>query len=418
LLEWELSGIFMTNIGRISFSRIMSLILLPLIQCKSTPAEPPSLLESGEDAYHFGALSSTKTEGAPDKIVRFAFYHLGWHFKSSADLLLKLGDSKYFSATAAAEVIQRVKPQVLFLSGLDVDAQELTVSKFSSSFLTVTQSGQTPIQYPHLYCMKSNNKLRSSCILSKFPFKSDKIRTFKNFAWEDMQKSKIPKNFRFQSKYKNPIQAKLDRLKSAKKLFSHNFADIPMVIGKTEIHLIHLLSAPTELESLSETVIPEQYQDESQFLQDYLSPETSQYIEDDSGKKGGIAANAHYVIGADFRMDPSDGPGTKTSINQLLDLDILNSNVLPNSVGATEDAAVEAGKNAFHIGTASNDTTYFSPETHGNLRTSFLIPNKSLTIDSSGVFWPDTSHPARRLIDPKVTNRRLIYVDLQIPSGL
>ena len=89
-----------------------------------------------------------------------------------------------------------------------------------------------------------------------------------------------------------------------------------------------------------------------------------------------------------------------------------------------EDALNEGSANDTHIGNPREDTGDFNPFAPGNLRVDYVLPSvEGLKPVGAGVFWPTSDSPLDRLINPAfgaggVTDHRLVYVDVEIPSAI
>ena len=75
---------------------------------------------------------------------------------------------------------------------------------------------------------------------------------------------------------------------------------------------------------------------------------------------------------------------------------------------------MQAGRNLTHTGDPALDTADWSDETGpGNLRVSYVLPDKRLQVIDAGVFWPASNDPLRNLITGEGAARhRLVWVDL------
>ena len=73
------------------------------------------------------------------------------------------------------------------------------------------------------------------------------------------------------------------------------------------------------------------------FWIDYVTPGAGEYIYDDAGNHGGIAADARFVIVGDQNLDPNDGDGMRDVGQRLLATPGLQD-PHPRSLGGPEDA--------------------------------------------------------------------------------
>jgi 3-phytase len=66
-------------------------------------------------------------------------------------------------------------------------------------------------------------------------------------------------------------------------------------------------------------------------------------------------------------------------------------------LGGPDEAIRQGGANETHAGDPRFDTADFADTAPGNLRVDYVLPRRSLEIESSGVFWPLRSDPLFRL---------------------
>lgn len=144
---------------------------------------------------------------------------------------LAAGDAQ---AAAVAEIIQRVRPDVILLNEFDYDSTGDALDLFERRYLAIGQNGAHSIQYPYHYVAPVNTGVQSGqdldhngkagdpgdafgygsfpgqygmVILSMYPIETDKVRTFQKFLWKDMPNAMLPKNPDGSSYY---TQAELD----------------------------------------------------------------------------------------------------------------------------------------------------------------------------------------------------------------
>ena len=99
-----------------------------------------------------------------------------------------------------------------------------------------------------------------------------------------------------------------------------------------------------------------------------------------NGNKGGLAAGSSFVIMGDQNADPVDGDSFDNAIQQLLQNPGINTNVIPTSGGAAQQAELQGGANANQKGNPYFDTADFADGTPGNLRTDYVLPSADLQI--------------------------------------
>jgi Endonuclease/Exonuclease/phosphatase family len=312
-------------------------------------------------------------------------------------------------ARNVAEVIQRVRPDVLLINEFDFDPA--AVALFHDNFLQVSQNGSAPIKYRYSFIAPSNTGIPTGkdldnngaigggndafgfgafpgqfgmVVYSKYPIATEDVRTFQVFRWKDMPGNLIPTPFYA------PDEVDILRLSSK----SH--WDIPIEIGKKTVHFLVAHPTPPVFDGPEDRNGRRNF-DEIRFWADYISPGKSDYIYDDEGVHGGLKPGELFVIAGDQNSDPLDGDSVPGAIQQLLDHPLINTKSTPQSAGAVEATALQGGANLSHRSDPRFDTADFSDAAPGNLRADYVLPRKNLKIVDSGVFWPVQASPFFRL---------------------
>jgi hypothetical protein len=312
-------------------------------------------------------------------------------------------------ARNVAEVIQRVRPDVLLINEFDFDPA--AVALFHDNFLQVSQNGSAPIKYRYSFIAPSNTGIPTGkdldnngaigggndafgfgafpgqfgmVVYSKYPIATEDVRTFQLFRWKDMPGNLIPTPFYA------PDEVDILRLSSK----SH--WDIPIEIGKKTVHFLVAHPTPPVFDGPEDRNGRRNF-DEIRFWADYISPGKSDYIYDDEGVHGGLKPGELFVIAGDQNSDPLDGDSVPGAIQQLLDHPLINTKSTPQSAGAVEATALQGGANLSHRSDPRFDTADFSDAAPGNLRADYVLPRKNLKIVDSGVFWPVQASPFFRL---------------------
>ena len=346
---------------------------------------------------------SASSNTVPD--VRFATFNASLN-RSAEGLLVEhlsnpdVDDVFRRQAKNVAEVIQRVRPDVLLINEFDFDPR--AVAFFHDNFLQVSQNGSAPIKYRYSFIAPSNTGIPTGkdldnsgtigggnegvgfgafpgqfgmVVYSKYPIATDDVRTFQLFRWKDMPGNLIPTPFY------SPDEVDILRLSSK----SH--WDVPIEIGKNTVHFLVAHPTPPVFDGPEDRNGRRNF-DEIRFWADYVSPGKSDYIYDDEGVQGGLKPGELFVIAGDQNSDPLDGDSVPGAIQQLLDHPLINTTKTPESAGAVEAAALQGGANATHRSDPRFDTADFADGAPGNLRADYVLPRKSLRIVDSGVFWP------------------------------
>ena len=119
-----------------------------------------------------------------------------------------------------------------------------------------------------------------------------------------------------------------------------------------------------------------------------------------------------FVLLGDANTDPADGDGRPAAIKALLAHGNLQDTA-PQSPGGRE-----AGLDSPHTGDPRHDTVDWpdGEDRPGNLRVSYLLPSRDITVLQSGVFWPTLGTPEADLLglDGQSSRHRPVWVDIDI----
>jgi hypothetical protein len=143
--------------------------------------------------------------------------------------------------------------------------------------------------------------------------------------------------------------------------------------------------------------------DEIRFWADYLSDgEIAAYIYDDTGGRGGLAAERFVVLG-DLNASMEEGDARREGIEELLGHEKVRRGLLPTSDG----------------GRANRADSKFSPAHTAawGMRADYVIPSKAgWRLVDAGVFWPTQDDPLFRLVRNRraSSDHRLVWVDLEL----
>jgi Endonuclease/Exonuclease/phosphatase family len=374
--------------------------------------------------------------------VRFATYNASLNRNFDGQLVMDLATPLNAQAAAVAEVIQRVRPDVLLVNEFDFDAGGVALRLFQDNYLSVPHNGAAPIVYPYRFAAESNTGIPTGkdlnnngvvggpedafgfgffpgqfgmAVYSMYPIQTDKVRTFQRFLWKDMPGAKLPDDpaTPAPADWYAPDELAIFRLSSK----SH--WDLPLQVGRERIHFLVSHPTPPVFDGPEDRNGTRNF-DEIRFWADYITPYRSDYIYDDQGRRGGLERKAEFVIAGDQNSDPLDGDSIPGSIQLLLDHPLVNTDETPESAGAVEQSALQGGANLTHRSDPRFDTADFADTAPGNLRADYVLPRKTLRIVDSGVFWPLASDPLFRLVGVfpfPTSDHKLVWVDLRIKGA-
>ena len=387
--------------------------------------------------------------------VRFATFNASLNRFNAGDLATELATPGSAHPDTIAEIIQRVRPDVLLINEFDFDAGGVAAQGFQDNYLSVAHGDAAPIVYPYHFVAPSNTGIPSGvdldnngsvggpndafgfgffpgqfgmAVYSMFPIDEDELRTFQLFLWKDMPGALLPVD---------PSTGQMwysDEALNVFRLSSKSHWDVPVLIpkdddGDSKTKTVHfLVSHPTPpVFDGPEDRNGTRNHDEIRFWADYIIPSRSGYIADDDGRAGGLPPGALFVIAGDQNSDPLDGDSIPGSAQLLLDHPLVNTTVTPSSPGGAEQAALQGNANTLHLSDPAFDTADFFDGfppppfggAPGNLRADYVLPGKSLRILDAAVFWPASDDPLFPLVGTfpfPSSDHRLVWVDVRVPS--
>jgi hypothetical protein len=380
--------------------------------------------------------------------LRFASFNASLNRSTAGELVADLSTPDDPQAANVAEIIQRVRPEVLLVNEFDYDARGEALALFQDNYLSVPHNGAAPIRYPYRFSAPSNTGIPSGfdlnndgsiggpddafgfgffpgqygmAVYSQHPIDTDAVRTFQHFLWKDMPGALLPDDpdTPEPADWYTPAELEVVRLSSK----SH--WDLPIRIDGRTVHFLVSHPTPPVFDG-PEDRNGRRNHDEIRFWADYVDPRGATYIYDDEGVHGGLHPRDLFVIAGDQNSDPRDGDGVPGAIQQLLDAPQVNAGRTPASAGAVEASRVQGGANDEHRSAPRFDTADFADVPGpGNLRADYVLPSRRLPIVGAGVFWPTSDDPLSRLtgtFDPALggfpsSDHRLVWVDV-LPIGV
>ncbi len=378
--------------------------------------------------------------------LRVATFNASLNRNAAGELIADLTTPDDAQAQAVAEIIQRTRPDVLLVNEFDFDAEGRAADLFRQNYLEVAQGDDLEgIEYPYVFVAPSNTGVSSGVdlagdgqidgnddfgfggfpgqfafvVYSKQPIVASDIRTFQEFRWKDM-----PGNLLTNDPTDNP----LDEFYTAEgievlRLSSKNHVDLPVRVGEEIVHILAAHPTPPVFDGDEDRNGKRNF-DEIRFWQDYVAG--ADYMTDDQGRSGGLAADARFVIVGDYNADPFDGDSFPGAAQQLLTHSLVDgsptdADVTPTSAGGPDAAERQGGANLVHRGDPAFDTADFGFNSAdpandlapGNLRVDYALPSEQgLAIVDAGVFWQASNDPLFPLAEFPTSDHRLVHVDL------
>ena len=400
---------------------------------------------------------------AASPVTRFATFNASLNRNVAGQALTHLSAPGNAQANAVAEIIQRVRPEILLINEFDYYAPTAAhpdgplVDAFRDNYLAIGLNGAQPIDYPYSFVAPSNTGVSSGfdlnnngvtdttpgdnpygddslgfgvfegqfgmVVYSQHPILADDVRTFQHFLWKDMPGALLPDD---------PATPALSDWYNAQELAifplsSKSHWDVPIDVDGTTVHFLVSHPTPPVFDG-PEDRNGTRNSDEIRLWADYITPgPTSDYIYDDAGTFGGLKPGSAFVIAGDQNSDPLDGDSIPGSIQQLLDHRLVNTSVTPSSEGGAHYADVQNFLNDSHESDPHHDTADFCDTPAfppcsgpGNLRADYVLPRKSLKIVDAQVFWPFPPDPLVRLTGAGFpvpsSDHRLVWVDIRVPG--
>lgn len=344
---------------------------------------------------------------------------------------LRSGDA---TARKLAAVIQTVRPDVLLLNELDRDDAGDAARLFRERYLGESQYGLEPLTYRYGFQASVNTGVDSGqdldqdgqlggpgdawgfgrhpgqygmLVLSRFPIDMQAARTFQELRWADLPGASGPIDpATGEPWYPQELWVQL-------RLSSKSHWDLPIDTPLGRIHLLAAHPTPPAFDGPEQRNVARNH-DELKLWKDYL--DAAGWIVDDQGRRGGLEANARFVIVGDLNADPVDGASMPEAIGQLLSHSRVQSDPAPRSKGgvaASLSSPSDDGQAVAQRGDSATDTAQFSGKV-GNLRVDYALPSVGFAILDNGVFWPTHGEPGSDWVT--ASDHRLVWVDLAAPE--
>ena len=393
--------------------------------------------------------------------LRVATFNAFLNRSNSGDLIQDLQDPTNAQIRAVAEIIQRVRPDVILLNEFDYDSEGTGLKLFQKNFLSKSQNGAKPIYYPFKFNAPSNTGIASGldldnngsvggpgdaygfgffegqfamALLSRYPVDKKRARTFQKFLWSDMPGALLPADPEDRDNNGDLDNWFTEEELKKVRLSSKSHWDIPIRVNpKQRVHILAAHPTPPVFDGAEDRNGTRNH-DEIRFWVDYVTPGKSDYIYDDKegrdNASGGLKPGAKFVIVGDYNADPLDGDSSFAAANQFL-ASLRIQDPKQNSDGGAEDAANAGGANIDQRAEALLDTADFNPANPGNLRVDYALPSSNLKLSKysrhlpcsgcRGVFWPSSNDPLRYLVGdgfPVVSSdHHLVWTDVLIKNN-
>jgi len=389
------------------------------------------------------------TEETGLQTLRVATFNASLNRSEAGELIDDLSTPDDAQVQAVAEIIQRANPDILLVNEFDFDEEGEAAELFQDNYLSVSQNGVYPVEYPYVYVAPSNTGIASGfdldnngeivtnpgepgyggdafgfgdfpgqygmVVYSKYAIAEDQVRTFQNFLWKDMPGALLPVDPETEAPWYSEEELEVFRLSSK----SH--WDIPIEVNGETIHVLASHPTPPVFDGPEDRNGTRNH-DEIRFWADYITPGEGDYIYDDAGNMGGLSEGSQFVMMGDQNADPYDGDSVDGAIWQMLENPWVNPSFTPASEGGVEATERQGGANLNHIGNPAFDTGDFNPNGSGNLRVDYVLPSQNTPIFDGAVVWPTSDDPLFDLVGPGFpavsSDHRMVWKDIALSPNV
>ncbi len=325
-----------------------------------------------------------------------------------------------------AEIIRRVRPDILLINEFDYTAEpDAAVDLFRRNYLETPRDNLPPVVYPHAFTAPVNTGVDSGfdldrdgvasgrgqdawgyglypgqygmVLLSRFPIEREQARTFRRFRWRDMPDSlleglRAPDGSPW---YPAAIREQFP-------LSSKAHWDIPVTAHGEVLHVLASHPTPPVFDG-PEDRNGRRNHDEIRFWSDYLASDgRGDYLYDDRGGRGGLRGERFVVLG-DLNSSPVEGDSRRAAITALLSHPAVDGSVVPESIGGAA-ARPENPQAATHTAAWGQRADYALPSRVG------------WSLLGAGIFWPAPGEPGAGLVTARASSsdHRLVWLDLRL----
>jgi hypothetical protein len=355
--------------------------------------------------------------------LRIATFNASLNRAAAGELVADLSTPDDPQAREVAEVVQRVRPDVLLVNEFDYAPE--AVDLFRANYLEVGQNGAEPIEYPYAFIAPSNTGVPSGFDLDDngtvggpndalaFGSVPRPVRDARALAVPAGRGADVP-GLPLAGPARQPHPPRLLHARGAR----GPAAVVEVALGRAgagrPAHGARAGQPPRPRRPFDgpEDRNGTRNADEILFWRHYVQPgPASRALYDDEGRRGGLRPGERFVIMGDQNSDPFDGDSLPGAAQQILTARRV-IDPRPGSDGGVEAARLQGGPNLTHRGDPRVDTADFSEPVPGNLRVDYVLPSRPLQVRGSGVFWPVAADPLARLND--ASDHHLVWVDLRV----
>jgi hypothetical protein len=328
--------------------------------------------------------------------IRIATFNPGLKRTGAGLLLQDIQSGNDLAVLKAVEVIDRVSPDILLLTGFDYDAGLVALSAFAKAIRGPHGYG---VNYPYRFAFRPNTGMSTGmdldhdgrlggpgdaqgfgyfsgqngmAILSRFPVDAEAAKDFSDQIWQEQSWASLPKLG--SEPYYTSEEAGILRLASI------GLWDVPILLpdgGELHLYAMHLttpaLDGPEDRNGVRN-------RDEVKFWQHYIQQQPK---------------TAGFVLSGIFNLDPEKGDGFRTEMASLL---------ADPRIAALNPVA----------GDGSSNTASW-PTVDSPLRVDYVLPSANTRVLGSGVFWPTKDQPGHNLVSGQgAAAHHLVWADIDL----
>jgi len=371
----------------------------------------------------------------PPSPIRIALFNI-WELSSEKlQMVNDQGQGMNEQLIAAAQIIQKINPDILVINEIDHDYDnldqglQLNLIRFEKHYLRV---GENRVAFSYKFTAPCNTGIPTGLDLnqdgivsdesqvgtrdygadcfgygtypgqyamglySKFPIDSNHVRTFKKFLWKDLPEHHMPPD------YYTADAVQIFRLSSK----SH--WDIPIHIDGKTLHLFLSHPTPPAFDGEEDRNGRRNF-DEIKFWVHYINNDEALY--DDKDVQGGYNSSDPFLIAGDLNASRHSDTRFEymTAIDQLHNHPkIIESGKWIVSRGGWE-GRVKGPPDYWERNTAKFGNDY-------RMQIDYLLPSKEIEIKKGGVFWPsEKKDPQGNSLAEKASDHRLVWLDIILP---
>ncbi len=382
----------------------------------------------------FGGQAGFAADPAAPKegTMRIASYNIAMYRGRAGQLAAELRSGNSQQAKRIAEVLQRVRPDVVLLCEIDYDSENDPARMFAEMYAAKPQAAVLEgLSYPYRFAAPVNTGEPSGldldndgrtdgpadawgygrypgqygmAVLSRWPIVEGATRTFQKLLWSKLPDARQPIDpATGEPYYSAEVWEQL-------RLPSKTFMDVAVSAPQGPLRLLcshptpPVFDGPEDRNGLRNA-------DEVRLVTEYAAGRMGDYFVDDKGVAGAIPAGQPFVVLGDLNADPNDGDGIREAIRDLIAGPRMAPDPQPRSEGAAASSATHADINKNQVGDAAKDTGDFSSDGHNNLRIDYALPSKELRVVGSGVYWPKPGEAGAGAAG--ASDHRLVWVDVE-----